>query len=95
MPAEERCPICLRPLEAGPSVDRHHLVPRSEGGRATVLVHRVCHRKLHTLWSERELAALWHDPALIRAHPDIARFARWLKNKPPTFYTRTAPMRRR
>ena len=29
------CPVCGRPLIEGPSVDRHHLVPRSQGGRDT------------------------------------------------------------
>ena len=66
----------------GPSVDRHHFVPRSEGGREAVPVHRVCHRKLHSLWTERELAQLFSTPEAIRAHPEMQRFIRWLQRKP-------------
>lgn len=34
------CPLCGRPMIAGPSVDRHHWVPKSEGGRAHPEVRR-------------------------------------------------------
>lgn len=73
----------------GPSVDRHHFVPRSEGGRVAEPLHRVCHRKLHSLWTERELATLYNTPEAIRAHPEIARFVAWLRRKPPEFWVPT------
>lgn len=79
----------------GGSVDRHHLVPRSRGGRETVFLHRVCHRKLHSLWSEAELERLFHDVERIRAHPEIRRFVAWLADKPPTFWVPTRRARRR
>jgi hypothetical protein len=87
------CPICGRPMIEGPSVDRHHFVPRSEGGREAVPVHRVCHRKLHSLWTERELAQLFSTPEAIRAHPEMQRFVRWLRRKPPEFWVRTEQAR--
>jgi hypothetical protein len=88
------CPICGRPMVEGGSVDRHHLVPRSRGGRETVCLHRICHRKLHALWSEVELAKLFHDVETIRAHPEIRRFVAWLRNKPATFWAPTRTSRR-
>lgn len=88
------CPVCGRPLIEGPSVDRHHLVPRSQGGRLAVALHRICHRKLHALWSERELAARLSTPEAIRAEPAIQAFARWLARKPPEFWVPTDPPRR-
>jgi 5-methylcytosine-specific restriction endonuclease McrA len=36
------CPLCGRPLVADPSVDLHHLVPRTYKGRDTVPMHRIC-----------------------------------------------------
>ncbi|MGD9507271.1 MAG: HNH endonuclease [Geminicoccaceae bacterium] len=74
---------------AGPSVDRHHFLPRAEGGRVAAPVHRICHRKLHTLWSERELAQLYATPEAIRSHPEIWRFVRWLRGRPPEFWAPT------
>ncbi|TWB45069.1 HNH endonuclease signature motif containing protein [Nitrospirillum pindoramense] len=88
------CPLCDRPLVPGPSVELHHLVPRSEGGRVTVPLHRVCHRKIHAELTERELAVAYATVAALRAHPAIAAFIRWVANKPPEFTTRTAPRRR-
>ena len=79
----------------GPSVDRHHFLPRTEGGRAVAPVHRICHRKLHTLWTERELARLYSTPEAIREHLEIQRFVRWLRGKPPEFWAPTRAQRRR
>jgi hypothetical protein len=77
----------------GGSVDRHHFVPRSEGGRVAVPLHRICHRKIHSLWSERELATRFSTPEAIREHPEMKRFVRWLAGKPPEFWVPTDPPR--
>ena len=87
------CPICGRPMLPGASVDRHHFVPRSEGGRETSWVHRICHRKLHSLFTERELARLYATPEAVRAHPEMQRFIRWVGRKHPEFWVRTAEAR--
>mgnify|MGYP006277697207 CR=1 FL=1 len=79
----------------GPSVDRHHLVPKTEGGRETVVMHRICHRKIHSVLDERALATTYADPEALKAHPDIAAFVRWVRTKPPEFTKRTEPTKRR
>lgn len=79
------CPICGRALVAGPSIDRHHWVPRTEGGRDATTVHRICHRMLHRLFSERELAVTFNTPEAIAAHPDIRAFVAWVRRKPADF----------
>lgn len=89
------CPLCDRPLVPGASVDEHHLVPRSEGGVAKEQVHRICHRKIHATFSEKELARDYHDWRSLRAHPEIAAFVRWVANKPPEFWRRNATSSRR
>jgi len=82
-------------MVAGPSVDRHHFLPRSEGGRESRPVHRVCHRKLHSLFTERELARGYATPEAIRAHPEVARFVAWVRGKHPEFWVRTATAKAR
>lgn len=82
------CPLCGRPMVAGPSLDRHHWVPRSEGGREQTLLHRICHRKIHSVLDERALARDYATPESLRAHPEIARFLRWVARKPPEFMDR-------
>jgi hypothetical protein len=83
--------LCGRPLIEGPSVDRHHLVPKAAGGRTTVQLHRICHRKIHSVLDERALVHSYADVEALKAHPEIERFVAWVRNKPPTFYARTAP----
>ena len=83
------CALCERPL--GARVEWHHLVPKSEGGRVTAPVHPICHRTIHALVPNAELARAFADPAALRARPDVARFLRWIADKPPDF---VAPVRR-
>lgn len=90
------CPLCHRPLEPGPSVDEHHLVPRSEGGKIKAVIHRICHRKIHATFSERELTQGFSTWQALQAHPEIAAFVKWVANKPPAFYDNSRrPARRR
>jgi hypothetical protein len=70
---------------AGPSVDRHHWVPKSEGGRASEQLHKVCHRMIHRVFDERALANEFADPEAVRAHPEIARFVAWVRRQPPEY----------
>lgn len=84
------CALCERPL--GTKVEWHHLVPKSEGGRITAPVHPICHRTIHATVPNALLARDYADPAVLRAHPEIARFLRWIADKPADFH---APTRRR
>jgi hypothetical protein len=37
------CPICHRDmLDDGHSVNQHHFLPKSRGGKAQVYCHRIC-----------------------------------------------------
>ena len=67
----------------GFSVNRHHLVPRSEGGREAFDVHKVCHAKIHSVLSERELAAAYPTWEALRRHPEIAAFVSWVRKQDP------------
>lgn len=85
------CPLCGRLLPEDGPVDRHHVVPKSRGGRVTVRMHRICHRKLHSLFDEAELARVGPDFGRLRAHPEVARFVAWVRRRPPHFHARTEP----
>ncbi len=78
----------------GPSVDRHHLVPRSEGGSEAVRMHRVCHTKIHSRFSERELATDFFTVERLQAHEDIAKFIRWVRKQDPLYVGRHRPINR-
>ncbi|MGF1560985.1 MAG: HNH endonuclease [Geminicoccaceae bacterium] len=88
------CPLCGRPMIDGPSVDRHHLVPKSRGGREVSIMHRICHRQIHALFSHDDLARGLANPAALRADPRLQPFLRWIARKPPTFWQPTRSGRR-
>ena len=73
-------PLCGR---ATPRLTRHHLVPRtlrkrnrtrrkfSRGERLTViLLCRSCHKQIHTLYTESELAGDYNSIEAFAAHPE-------------------------
>jgi len=79
------CPLCGRPMIPGPSVDEHHLLPRSQGGREKFAVHKICHEKIHRTLKEREIARHYASWDALRTHPEIATFVAWVQKRPPEF----------
>jgi len=69
----------------GPGVDRHHWLPRSHGGRDAAALHVVCHRMIHEVFTDAQLAAGRTDAEAIRADPAIRKFVAWVRRKPPGF----------
>lgn len=91
------CPLCERAIPPAQR-DAHHLVPKSKGGRHTQYLHRVCHRQIHALLTETELARDYATVEALLAHPQIRVFVDWVKTKPDDFFVATrksARVRRR
>lgn len=88
------CPLCGRAVPPAQQ-DAHHLVPRSEGGRETVILHRICHRQVHALFGETELARHYNTADALLAHPRMQAFVQWVRRKPDDFYERTRKSRER
>ena len=87
------CPLCERPIPA-PQQERHHLVPKSRGGRETAYLHRVCHRQIHALFTETELARQYASAEALLQNPEIRSFVAWVKTKPDGFFVATRKSRR-
>ena len=86
--AESICPICGRAIPDSQK-DAHHLIPKSKGGRATEYLHRICHKQIHALFTETELAQQYHHAEILREHPEMKKFIAWVKDKPNSFYEKT------
>ena len=84
----EICPLCGRMLGTV-NIDRHHLIPKTFKGKEQFAIHKICHRKIHSVFTERELLKTYHSWEALRAHPDIRFFIEWVSRKPPEFYVRT------
>lgn len=82
------CPICDRQIPASQK-DAHHLVPKSKGGKTTEFLHRICHKQIHALFTETELAIKFNNASALREHPEMQKFISWVKNKPNSFYEKT------
>ena len=82
------CPLCGRAIPPSQQ-DAHHLVPKSKGGKHTQYLHRICHRQIHALLTETELARAYNTVEDLLVHPGIASFVAWVKTKPDDFYERT------
>lgn len=91
------CPICSRPL-SNVNDEKHHLIPKTFGGRDLITIHKICHQKIHATFSERELYHYYHTPERIVEHEEIAKFIKWISKKDPSFYDKnddTAARRRK
>ena len=78
------CALCDRAIPPALQ-DAHHLTPKSRGGLATVLMHRACHKQIHALFSETELARDYAITQALQRHPEIAKFIQWVQDKPIDF----------
>lgn len=82
------CPLCGRSIPPAQR-DAHHWVPKSKGGRATTYLHRICHRQIHAVLTENELARQYATVDALLCHPDITGFVTWVRTKPDDFFVST------
>lgn len=89
------CELCRRET----ALTRHHLIPRTLHSRKRIRrqfsreelhgcilwVCRACHSKIHTTFTEMELAGHYYKREQLLAHPEIRRFVQWLADKPDGF----------
>ena len=87
------CPLCERPIPPSQQ-DAHHLVPKSHGGAQTVVLHRICHRQIHALFTETELARTYATLEALKQPEEMARFIRWVQTKPDAFFEKSRKSQR-
>ncbi len=78
------CPICERVIPDDQK-EKHHLVPKSKGGKATVLLHHVCHRQIHATFTDAQLAKTFSTIDALLEDPAMQKFVAWIKTKPAGF----------
>lgn len=87
------CVLCDRPIPPA-LLDAHHLIPKSRGGVITAFMHRACHKQVHALFTETELARLYPTAQALRMNSEMAKFIQWVQAKttdfnPPTRRSRS------
>ena len=83
------CPLCNRVLIDGDSINEHHLLPKSLKGKEKIPVHKICHQKIHSLFTERGLFNYYHTIERLKEHPEIRKFIKWVQKQDPEFYSRS------
>jgi hypothetical protein len=61
----------------------HHLMPRQKGGKAedrTPLC-RPCHKQLHAVFSNTDLARTYATLAALREAPELQPFLKWIRKQ--------------
>ena len=91
---KDLCPLCERELV--PPCNRHHLLPLSKGGRGTttILLHKVCHDKIHAVFTEMELKRHYHTIEKLRENGEMAAFIKWVQKKEPEYYDKSVRKKR-
>jgi hypothetical protein len=85
---EEVCTLCGRPIPSKQK-DAHHLIPKSHGGSLTVNLHRICHRQIHALYTETELARQFSTVEQLMQQDEMRHFLKWVKTKPNDFFEKS------
>jgi len=73
-----RCALCEREVTRA---NRHHLIPRSEGGTITVDLCLTCHSTLHQFYTNRTLSKEFSTIEALRQDPEIARYLAWVRKQ--------------
>lgn len=87
------CPLCDREIPPA-QMDAHHLIPKSHGGKMTKVLHRICHRQIHALFTETELARELNTIEALKNQNELKPFIRWVRTKPNDFFEKTRKSQR-
>jgi hypothetical protein len=76
--------------------NKHHLLPLSQGGKGTetVMLHKICHDKIHAVFTEAELKKLYNTIEQLQQNEEIARFIKWVRKREPEYYDKSVKMKR-
>lgn len=93
-PTRLECPVCLH--EYGrKELTKHHLIPKSRGGKETALICKPCHKQIHAVYSEKELEQRYGTLDDLLEAPEYVSWVKWIRKHPPRKRIRTKTSRRR
>lgn len=78
---EGKCELCHRENVV---LTKHHLLPREEGGKQEHIARlcEPCHKHIHALYTNKELALRLHELEDLRADEKIQRYLKFIKKQP-------------
>ncbi|MGE7780158.1 HNH endonuclease [Peribacillus sp. NPDC097264] len=82
------CELCSR---SEVELTVHHLTPREEGGSQlpTAFLCKSCHKQIHALYSNRELAIRLYTVILLKDDEALKKYIKWIKKQPASKSVKT------
>lgn len=78
------CELCSREVAL---LTEHHLKPRSRLRRGEnsdlALLCPACHKQIHSLFTNHQLASEYNSVARLRDEPRLAKFLKWVVKQDP------------
>lgn len=92
MSLPEACALCGR---TGVETTVHHLTPKEMGGSLlpTAELCKPCHKQIHALYTNEELAVRLSTLEELKADEQIRRYLRWIRKQAPGALPRTRKSR--
>jgi hypothetical protein len=74
------CELCEREVQR---ITKHHLLPKSKGGKNTETVNlcQPCHSTIHHTFSNKELARNFTSLAALKSAGALQKYLEWIKTK--------------
>ena len=75
------CELCNRSVS---TLTKHHLIPLEKGGKKfeTLSLCPTCHKQIHALFTNRELATHYHTLESLKKDQKIIKYLRFIENVP-------------
>src|SRR5471030_237953 len=75
------CELCNRNVSI---ITKHHLIPLQKGGKQfeTLSLCTTCHKQIHALFTNRELATHYHTLESLKIDKKIIKFLIFIENVP-------------
>jgi len=74
-----KCKLCERKSD---KLNEHHLIPKSRGGKETILICVDCHRQIHALFDNKMLETSLNTIKALKEDEQIVKYLKWVKKKP-------------
>jgi len=74
----KECALCERPTP-DQYLEKHHVTPKSKGGKETIGCCVACADQLHQLFTNKELANMTFGE--LKTHPKVWKWIKWIRTK--------------
>ena len=70
---------------------KHHLIPKSRGGKDTIDCCETCESYLHRQWTHNQLRDTFNSVESILANEGFQKFLKWRRKQPATALFKSEP----